>query len=647
MRRSAVLLSLLWSALALASPASENRGYTSRPCGFDMNRNGVFAEPADCNVCDGTTTDPDGDGNAEDLIYVDCDAGSDQTGDGSPTNPLRTIANAISRANGTGEEDIVCFKGTCNDYNLNLEGMAGKTGTYSVPASGNQVRSFNYPNNPAMIVGWDADNDGQYPPFDTDDTAVLAAVVDAADSLVSAGQDYFEFAHFSVRDYGKNDGIDHGSVGNVAVPLDYNYFHDLELSGINDNTCQTSARIVFNVFFLPVSLAIENVSTVESGAYFMRGTGGGGPEEKGPIRIQNLTLSMRGMVEGSSCGSGNGPTRFIKIWGYFTGIEVLDSLHICDVDNWHGTPDTKPCSGVLAAQCTQDWDIINNEFRDVTEVLICQGYAAGTCDDAIARTVDDIVYDRNLYINTTTGSFMEGARAVSLGTFGNSPGEMCEDITIANSIFHWNDSRWEGAILYHGDYGGAGDVPGTIKIINNTFYGDNKHSPTSSPREGYIVFDPAPANKRHNNIVIKNNIMAGGTEPCFNTYFDYAPPNFDSDNNVFDGSCYYRWVGSTESAIAGWQSDTGGDASSLECHPTFIDSSSDDFHLAADDTCALGRGTDIGADTSWSPECDIDGEIRPIGGGWDAGADETVTELVPSAPENLRPRRGFQRSVDP
>ncbi len=24
-----------------------------------------------------------------------------------------------------------------------------------------------------MLVGWDADNDGQYPPYDTDDTAVL------------------------------------------------------------------------------------------------------------------------------------------------------------------------------------------------------------------------------------------------------------------------------------------------------------------------------------------------------------------------------------------------------------------------------------------------------------------------------------------
>ncbi len=28
------------------------RGYQSRPCGFDLNHNGVAGEPADCNVCD-------------------------------------------------------------------------------------------------------------------------------------------------------------------------------------------------------------------------------------------------------------------------------------------------------------------------------------------------------------------------------------------------------------------------------------------------------------------------------------------------------------------------------------------------------------------------------------------------------------------
>src|SRR6185436_15174352 len=96
--------------------AEAARGYQSRACGFDMNRNGVFGEAADCNVCDGTTTDPDGDGVKEDLIYVNCGTGSNTTSCGSPSNPCKTIAYAWgTRADGPGDgaEDIICFTGIC------------------------------------------------------------------------------------------------------------------------------------------------------------------------------------------------------------------------------------------------------------------------------------------------------------------------------------------------------------------------------------------------------------------------------------------------------------------------------------------------------------------------------------------------------
>ena len=63
-----VTASTLWLSAAEAA-----RGYQSRACGFDMNRNGVVGECAnhasgrpsdcpDCHVCDGDTRDPDGDG---------------------------------------------------------------------------------------------------------------------------------------------------------------------------------------------------------------------------------------------------------------------------------------------------------------------------------------------------------------------------------------------------------------------------------------------------------------------------------------------------------------------------------------------------------------------------------------------------------
>ncbi len=63
--------------------AESKKGYVPRPCGFDMNRNGVIGEPADRLVGDGKTADPDGDGVNEDILYVDANAGNDETGDGS------------------------------------------------------------------------------------------------------------------------------------------------------------------------------------------------------------------------------------------------------------------------------------------------------------------------------------------------------------------------------------------------------------------------------------------------------------------------------------------------------------------------------------------------------------------------------------
>lgn len=56
--------------------------------------------------------------------------------------------------------------------------------------------------------------------------------------------------------------------------------------------------------------------------------------------------------------------------------------------------------------------------------------------------------------------------------------------------------------------------------------------------------------------------------------------------------------------------------SGVQCAPTYRDEAARDYHLAATDTCARGRG-----DGSSHPPSDADGEPRPQGL-VDAGADE-------------------------
>ena len=131
-----------------------------------MNRDGVLGHEADRLVGDGKTTDPDGDGVDEDLLYVDSELGNDQTGDGSPQRPFRTIQKALDTADGPddGAEDVICISGTFRETLSMHHGGAG----------GHYLRDgFQFPKNPTMIVGWDKDGDGEYPPFDKDDTAVL------------------------------------------------------------------------------------------------------------------------------------------------------------------------------------------------------------------------------------------------------------------------------------------------------------------------------------------------------------------------------------------------------------------------------------------------------------------------------------------
>jgi len=193
----------VWAESVLLPQPSGQRGYQARGCGFDMNRNGVIGEPADCNVGDGVTLDPDGDGVNEDILYVDCQNGSDSTGTGSPSNPYQAIGHAINQGDGPGDgaEDIIAFRGVCNEAII-LGAFNGVTGTRTKLATGSEEFDFQYPTDPSMIIGWDFDNDGQYPPFDADDIAVLdgGAPNDfpvALKTSQGAATDNFELAHMS------------------------------------------------------------------------------------------------------------------------------------------------------------------------------------------------------------------------------------------------------------------------------------------------------------------------------------------------------------------------------------------------------------------------------------------------------------------
>jgi len=197
------LIAIMFCGLAFADNG-DTRGYVARACGFDLDDDGIIGEASDCTICDGSTTDPDGDGTAEDINYVQAQTGTNSTTCGASGTPCATIAYVLAGSNSSfanvvngpadGAEDIICIAGTFTSVNL-AANISGVTGNHT------NRHSHEYPTDPFMIVGWDTDGDGSYPPFDTDDTAVIDGggtsntFIDASDNT-----SYVEIAHIAVKD---------------------------------------------------------------------------------------------------------------------------------------------------------------------------------------------------------------------------------------------------------------------------------------------------------------------------------------------------------------------------------------------------------------------------------------------------------------
>ncbi len=623
----------------LASPPLE-RGYVARACGFDMNRNGIVGEPADCNVCDGETTDPDEDGVEEDLIYVDADEGSDRSGNGSPDRPYRTIQFAWNTADGPGDdaEDIICFRGWATDEEAIIPGVSGITSTYTVPKVGSQSRDWKYPRNPTMLVGWDSDNDGMYPPYDRDDTAVLDGTGDgerhglARVFRLNPRIDFVEIAHLYITDYGRfSVGADSGFIqfGPRGDGVDYTYFHDLELYSIHKGRKPDGGKdFTFDVFNSGLHWAnFSNLLFQDNGGWFVRGSGPDSGPDDGPMRWQNISRTVHG-CDFSDCGKRAGWPGF-KIWGYISKIEILDSIWDANVAHWEPNPHGGHGATVIAiGQCTQDWTIRNNEFIDPSIALRIQPASHGFCDNDRARPVDKVVFDRNI-VRNSYGAWDFGNVGVDVARFesgeGDAPGETLGDLVITNNFLSTTKVPWEGCIWTAiGNH--AAPPPGKVVIANNTCVGEVRRWGAISIGGVDGLEEPTFVQQ---NYVVKNNIVAGLGDGQANLQVAHELSNLESDSNVFDRNGVFRWMDGDDMKLSEWQDVSGGDGTSRECEPGFVDPAKGDFRLTRSDDCAHESAENLSGVTDW----DIDGEPRPPGeSAWDAGADQLAASAAEDPP---------------
>jgi len=609
------------------------RGYEARACSFDLDDDGVVGEPEDCTLCDGQTTDPDGDGVDEDLIYVDADLGSDSSGDGSPASPYQTIQHAWDQADGPGDgaEDIICFRGTATGEENIIPRVSGVASTRTRAASGSEVRDFEYPTDPTMLVGWDADGDGEYPPYDTDDVAALdggPGQLTRAFELNVQGQpptQYLEIAHLTVRDYGHqfvddgSTGIGFAFVGRASGTSSHLYIHDVELENLNKDKPKRSSAVNFNFFVggLKIAfLAIENIQTLETGGYFARGDFGervGDPA--GPVRFQRVSMTAHSCDYGvPPCGEDGSisTTTGFKVWGYLDGMEILDSVFDGNVEAWKPRA-SGPNNAIIANGCVVDWVVRNNLVRNFKSAFSAKGTGnSGVVDNegyCRSRAVDDVVFDRNIALwdvdyyqwGVIGASFNDEHRE----TIGGS----IADVTITNNYFIAPGGfRTCLNVSVSNDEGPA---PGRITFAGNTCWGgqDTGLGSNVAILQGTGLY-PYP------DIVIVDNVFAGFQNDMVAIDADYVPAAFEVHHNAYSPGVEFRWLGADVASFGAWQSASSVDQGSVQCEPSFVDTAGHDAHLAAGDTCAAGAGVSLPG-----LGYDFDGDPRPMGAP-DIGADE-------------------------
>ncbi len=321
------------SAPLEASGGSADRGYQPRACGFDTDHDGNPGEPEDCSLCNGRwdASDP-----MVDEIYVSCSegpfpAGADDASCGDPLTPCATLTAALELADGPAVDgpDVICFRNRCREENLSFKPHhGGASGLVAAALPKADGTPWWLPEQPAMIVGWDQDADGVYPPVDEDDEAVLLPPETCPGSINQACDDgspygsilnpeddtqrfyqkplerafylaeqvhHVELAHFEVWDYGRftltdNSGFLDFAADSPSAENHYIYFHDIEARGLNLNSNFTSRTSAINMFkWFQDYVTFENMLFDGNGHWFARGGDNAGPD-RGPVRWQNLTV---------------------------------------------------------------------------------------------------------------------------------------------------------------------------------------------------------------------------------------------------------------------------------------------------------------------------------------------------------------------
>lgn len=621
------------------------RGYQSRPCGFDFDHDGEVAEPGECQICDGVTDDPDGDGFAQPILYVDCGAAGVDPPPGTddacsdPDAPCRTIERALAMIPMSpdlfDDQGVVCFTGVCTEI-VGIRSGAPMVATRP-PRPGVEVRAFDYPAQPTMLVGWDTDADGEYPPFDEDDEAILRPLTDGPAIDFDYGSyntptHDVELAHFRIEaDDGGTSGFLRGALS-VTSPHERIFVHDIVVEGLRAGSGPAQTGIVqltLEDYGDPlessqyVHLALENLHFAGYGGFLLNEHADLEADPSGPIRIANLT------TESSSCDrsvcDAAATSSVLRIGGWFEGVEILASIFDAKTELWYpyagGDPLLDPGpTAIHVGECSSDVAILDNAFLGWATAVRVAGngasnqYSNEDLTPCAGRDTSGIRIERN-FVHDTSDRLAGASVPFVLQTA--PPSDLIGDDRTLGDVRLVNN-------VVVADYGLLGCAwvqvwgadAGPIVIAHDTCIAAKSDVvPTPEAALVRVVAPRTGALAPLGALRVQGLLFAGQAVGDVVLSTEYAPTGWISDEHVLDPAAMLRWDGGAPIDLAAWRAASGQDGSTALCTPEFFAPS--DFHLAADDTCAADAATAL-ADVAY----DIDGDPRPAAGPWDVGADQ-------------------------
>ena len=443
-----------------------------------------------------------------------------------------------------------------------------------------------------------------------------------------------------------------------------------------------SSRQVFHHFLAGVRYEmLDNLIIDGWSGYLARGSAS---QASGPIMFRNITAKAKAPDGSSALDvacqklwSNHDDIRYLD--NYFTtNIRHCEGGatpgFMCDGDSdcgggtcvgeWRPAYPSKSMYCLGAFNGSQDVLIRNNEIRGFKTAISMQPDAIGY---GPFSNLGPTIIDKNVILMDTYWGHCAGDSAnlgeTCLGLPGECPGGYCAVVGTGLQFRETHDVCSENPSLHCGgvDCGGATpcapdcnggadgfchsalilDTTVTNNIISSpqrlsscvvdssgsehvqststfTFVGNTCHAPNGEPWDyaGWkFSSDKAYVTE---NIAFKNNISSFTD----GEHLRLVPSRsgWQADGNAYSPGAGWNIDGMTYTNLTDWQSATGQDTNSNVCSANFVDASQFDFHLSADDACAIDSGVDVSTVLTG----DIDGELRPQGLGWDIGVDEFV-----------------------